>query len=223
MRVYFNKSELYAAIEKYKTSIGYGSTEHSIDLISYCKCNDQIELRELEFSSNALRGIAVIGDEKQKDIILLNKNRSYIERNFDCGHEVIHLSFHRNTEIETFNCIENAKISKNPFYEWQANEGAAEFFLPYKELLPIIGDKINNLRSWDSIRDFKFELSMLFNVTYQVVEFRLESLKYEIHQYINRTPLDKIKIMSLSQQNRNRIKVFSLNDMEKEYMYLSIR
>lgn len=56
----------------------------------------------------------------------------------------------------------------------------------------------------------------MFNVTRTVIEYRLESLKYEIHQYINGIPLRDIKMLSLSQQKRQKINIKSLNDIEKE-------
>ena len=45
---------------------------------------------------------------------------------------MIHLALHRRLEQKTFNCFDKVQANQNPFTEWQANEGAAEFFVPYK-------------------------------------------------------------------------------------------
>lgn len=217
MTVYYSKESLYNKVAEFKTSNGFDSMEYNIDLLSLCNDNCNLELRELNFSSKAFRGVAVFGDNNEKDIILLNQNRNYIEKSFDCGHEVMHLALHRYTDIQTFNCIEG-KVQQNPFYEWQANEGSAEFFVPYRVLLPMIKDRYSELHSWNGINSFKLELERQFGVTQGVVHYRLESLKYEINQCISGTPLNEIKILSQAQQRKDGIKVLSLNDLEMYFL-----
>lgn len=216
--MYCSKSSLYEEVERFKSSMGFDYLQYNIDLITLCKEYIKLDLEELNFSSRALRGVAVIGDEQHNDIVLLNKKRSYIERTFDCGHEVMHLFLHRNSKVQTFNCTDFPSVKQDPFLEWQANEGSAEFFVPYKSLLPMIKERYRELNSLEAIRRFKFELSEHYNVTMKVIEYRIESLKYETQQYICGTLLDEIDIMSKSQQSKKKIKAYSLNDKENDFL-----
>jgi hypothetical protein len=92
-------------------------------------------------------------------------------------------------------------------------------FVPYEVLLPYIKSNRHLLCSTWDIMGFKESAANLFNVTAKVIEYRLESLKYEIQQYLDGTPLDKIRILSLSQQNRLKINVQSINDKENDLFY----
>lgn len=216
--VFYSKENLYNEIHRLKHSMGFEPEEYNIDLTSYCKT--KIHLEELNFTTKKLRGMAVVGDSENKDIILLNANRTHTEQRFDCGHEVVHLAFHRNIKQKIFNCLDEPTIKQDSYLEWQANEGAAEFFVPYRSLLPLVKSRYEELDSWAVMQFFKAELAETYNVSLGVIHYRLESLKYEIAQYVSGISIDDVKILSHTQQAKKKIKVSSINDKEMQ-LYLS--
>lgn len=216
--VFCSKENLYNEVNRLKNSIGFNPIDYNIDLVSFCK--SRIHVEELNFTTKKLRGMAIVGDSSNKDIILLNKNRTHTEQCFDCGHEFIHLAFHRNIKQKTFNCLDEPTIKQDSYLEWQANEGAAEFFVPYRSLLPLVKARYEKLDSWAAIQFFKAELAETYNVSLGVIHYRLESLKYEIAQYVSGISIDDVKILSHTQQAKKKIKVSSINDKEMQ-LYLS--
>lgn len=73
---------------------------------------------------------------------MLNARHSVEELNFDCGHELIHLTKHRGLGLSSFHCFDTLKPKQDPFIEWEANEGAAELTVPYRSFLPLLSDAI---------------------------------------------------------------------------------
>lgn len=62
------------------------------------------------------------------------------------------------------------------------------------------------------IFDLSEKLSNMYNVSTVVVQNRISSLSYEIWQYLSGTDIDKIQLMSHSEQQRKGINVDSLLD-----------
>ena len=56
-------------------------------------------------------------------------------------------------------------------------------------------------------------------MTETVIKYRFESLKYEINQYLNGTPLNEIEILSLNKQRVKGINIKSLNDIEDDLFW----
>lgn len=224
MSRYLSKNELYIKVALLRKKLGvdyegYPINTEKLILSTQNKNmaeNDYVIIQKLSFKTNGLRGMAVMGEKTYKDIILLNSQRDESEQNFDCAHELIHLSLHRNEQVKTFNCFEKVKPNQNKFLEWQANEGAAELIVPYRLLLPKVKEKYDKLNSWQQIRKFKEDLAIQFNVTGTVMRFRLESLKYEIEQYVSGTKLDDIEIISNTAQTQKGVNSVSLNQIEEK-------
>lgn len=217
MGQYFTKKQLYSVVHSYKRGLGLFSDDYGFNMIDLCQ-HDGVLLAQIPFKTKHLRGMAAIGDTKDKDVILLNSNRTLAEQNFDCSHEYIHLCIHRRLNKKVFNCLDAIYVKQDEYIEWQANEGAAELLIPYMAFLPMIKSIIYDYQNPYLIQNFKKQAAATFNVTTRVIEYRLESLKYEIHQYLNGIPIDKIKMLSLSQQKRKRINIKSLNEIEKELL-----
>lgn len=76
-----------------------------------------------------------------------------------------------------------------------------------------------HLATCSDFRSFKRIMAHKFNVSDMVINFRFESLKYEIQQYISGTSLNNLKFLSNKQQIAQDIKVKSLNDIENELFY----
>ncbi len=212
----YTKARLYEAVHRYKTLLGHNINDYKIDTMRTCKDNN-IHVQGLEFVTKGLRGMAIVGNNYENDIILLNNKRTKSEQYFDCSHELIHLGLHRNMNKSSFNCIDKIYANQDSFLEWQANEGAAEFCVPYKVLLTLIKENADLLDTFMGIDTLKLELAEYFGVTIQVIHFRFESLKYEIHQYLNGTKLEDIVLTSAAQLKQDNIKIASINDKEDYY------
>lgn len=213
---YLSKEQLYHAVDGLRDGFLGPAPVYPLSLPACCeRSGSGIALRRIPLRTNGLRGMAVLSrDQEEPDIILLNSNRSEIEQNFDCGHEFIHLSLHRGARVEAFNCFEKVRAQQNHFLEWQANEGAAELLVPYRQLLPLLRDAWPQLGRWQAIAALREQLAVRFGVSEAVIRFRFESLKYEIFQYISGVPLAQIQLLSVRSQRQQGISVTSLGERE---------
>lgn len=164
-----------------------------------------------------MRGIVRIAKNRDENhVILLNENKSFVEQNYHGFHELTHI-LTVDEPGTTLNCFGNTRPNQNSYIEWLANEGAAEFLTPYKEILPIIR---NESKTFDEhsmpIFDLSEKLSNMYNVSTVVVQNRISSLSYEIWQYLSGTDIDEIQLMSHSEQQRKGINVDSLLDIENK-------
>ena len=99
-----------------------------LDIKSLVK-RENIELSFTSFESDS------IGAMLYKDsfsAILVNSNKSPLDQRFDLAHELIHFWFHPSQTSFSFQKPHLRDKEK----EWQANEGAAELLLPYKDFIP---------------------------------------------------------------------------------------
>lgn len=215
MSLYYSKEGLYKEISRLKRFLGINENHYGFDLIEILLHNGFL-LKSVPFQTKGLRGMAIIGHDDLEDVILLNSSRNHIEQNFDCGHEMIHLALHRKLEQKTFNCFDKLQANQNPFIEWQANEGSAEFFVPYKIFLPMIAKCYPLLNTYSNINLFKREMAEIFNVPEAVIKYRIENLKYETMQYLSGISLDKIEILSAKKQEEKNIYAISLNQISDE-------
>jgi Predicted Zn peptidase len=199
-----------------RESLGISQDCIGIDMMSLCKKRD-INVAEVGFRTNGFRGMAYLGNSYDNDAILLNNCRSLYEHNYDCGHEFVHLSIHREEESVFFKCFDKIYSERDSFVEWQANEGAAELLIPYRTFLPIIRANCNSFLKSSGIASFKKRMAEDFKVSAKVIEYRLDSLKYEINQYLYGTSIDDLKILSCNEQKKQKIKVRSINDWEKSF------
>ncbi len=213
---YLTKRDLYKKIQTLRGHMHLSNLPYPIDLVEYCNHDDQIEIERVPFKTNGLQGMAVLPDKYgEKDIIMLNSKQSSCESNFYCAHELIHLNIHRDGKGKTFNCYEKARPYQDKYLEWQANEGAAELIAPYEEILKIIGARKDKFNNWWGIEELKSFLCKNFFVSEAFVKYRLESLKYEIYQYLNGVDFNRIKVLSQFQLSKLGFTVDSLNDRER--------
>ncbi|HCF82998.1 MAG TPA: exodeoxyribonuclease VII large subunit [Ruminococcaceae bacterium] len=96
--------------------------------------------------------------------------------------------------------------------------GAAEMAVPYKILLPMIKSEIHEMLIGNGTWAFCEKHASDFGVSPIVLQNRIDSLKYEIQQYLNGIPLDQLEILSISKQKKRGIVVKSLVDLENERM-----
>lgn len=214
MNRHCTKAELYRAVDALRHSLEIDRLPLPLDLISVCENLPNVALGFPPFKTPGLKGVSCLSVGDDPDVILLNGNLSWRENNFTCGHELIHITLHRGGPAKSFNCFEKARPNQDSFLEWQANEGSAELLLPARVLLPRVQEQFSSLHTWQDFFRFKGALAEEFRITEAVITFRFESLKYEIHQALQGTPLEEIRMLSASKQREAGIRVQSLNDLE---------
>ena len=213
------KKNLYGKVEALRNSLGISESDYPINAIDLCVDKECAIVEKISFKTTGLRGMSCMANESnEKDIILLNSNQNSEELSFTCGHELMHLLLHRNAKVQSFSSFEKTMPNQNQFYEWQANEGSAELHVPYQQLLRKIKKAYPTLLSWHDFYSFKSKLAEDYDVSSSVINFRFESLKYEIDQYLNDVKAEDIEFMSVTKQKECGINITSLNDMENQYL-----
>ena len=212
---YNAKESLYRYVDSLRKQLRIDSYSYPLNTIDICKSDDTTDVEYHKFSTNGFCAAALIGD--RTDTVVINLNRTPEEQNFDCGHELVHLTKHRNKGINIFSCYDlgSKATTQNPILEWEANEGSAELVAPYRLLLPGIKQSGFDLTTYEGISNLKIYLSEKFGVSVPVIKYRLESLKYEIYQYLNGMRLDSIRLLSKNQLFKENIQIQSLNDIEE--------
>ena len=122
-------------------------------------------------------------------------------QNFDCTHEIIHFFFH-DTPDQNWICFEDneRKIKQDMYLEWQANEGAAQFLVPYQDFIPRFVQYIDSQPSFSYL--VPEELANFYNVSPQVINIRMSSLSYEIDQFRRGIAVEDIKLLSRNRQRQ---------------------
>lgn len=210
---YNAKAELYRYVNWLRSYLGITPYDCSVDVLSLCRQEGTTDIIYRSFETDGFCGAAFVGDTT--DTIVLNSLRSTAEQNFDCGHEVIHLTKHRDRNDGMFNCFSKGQDS---FLEWEANEGAAEFIVSNKIFIPDVASAYPYFSSYSSIISFKHDMVQKYHATSAMIDFRLESLKYEIYQYLNGVTLDDIAYLSRREQQRKNIQIESVIDLENSML-----
>ena len=109
-------------------------------------------------------------------------------------------------------CSEKNIISQESSIEYQANEGAAQCLVPYERFIPEISNLYDDAMSSDEIDFFIAKLAQKYHVTSAVISVRLQSLKYEIWQYMSGTAIKHLRILSDRHQKQEGIEVESIID-----------
>ena len=179
-------------VTKKAISLNYNvfSQNYRIDALRLAKevCYN-LDIQILDFDEIKICGILYKG--AYSTTIGLNSRRSATGKNFDCMHELIHYWFH---EFDMFYCVDDILNH----IEWQANEGAAQFLVPYQSFIPVychFFDKFYGRYSPSGAHKALISaLSQNYMVGESVIEIRIKSLKQEIAQYLDRIPVEQIKI-----------------------------
>lgn len=212
-----SKQNLFNFIKLLRQELKIDDNSYPLDTVEICTSDPDTDVKYHQFSTHGFCAAVLLGNKR--DTVILNKSRNKIEMNFDCGHEIIHMTKHRKEGINSFSCMDPSISygkSASSFFEWEANEGSAELLVPYYLLLPEIKKIQPMLTEVFYYRKFKRDMAEKFHVTEAVIKFRFDSLKYEIQQYLDGTPLEDLQILSNNQLKKRGIKVKSLNDIEDD-------
>lgn len=217
-----SKQQLYESIANFKKHIKISEYAYPLNIFEICDKISRIEIGPTPFKTNDIRGIAYVAANKnENNVILVNANKTKSEINYYGTHELMHIAIQRNTAGQTFKCYECVRPNQDSFIEWQANEGAAEFLVPYKVLLPLI--KRNYKKMCEGIGTYEFcqNFAEAFRVTSRVMKIRLESLSYEIEQYLSGVSIDDIEILSKRKQKDRGLDITPLTVQEDVRLLLS--
>jgi len=201
---FLNKAGLYALINSKFEELGINpaAENYRIDAMELAKevcLNLQIEM--LSFEETKICGILYKG--KTSTTIGLNARRSLFGQNFDCMHELIHYWFHDGRA--NFLCTPPspavpASSDLIAHLEWQANEGAAQFLMPFQNFIPRYCNMHDHFyahlspnKAHDALLD---NLAKHYMVGTLAVQYRMEGLLKEIGQYIGGAKIDDIRILA---------------------------
>ena len=186
---------------------------YGVDMVEICLANRIAKITTVPLKTPKLKAMVFINTE---NTIILNSNRSIQEQNYDCTHEFIHIV--RHSEIQnTFTCYDTTVINNNFYNEWEANEGAAELLVAYRIFIQFLIRTLyranpTNPYEYDEVLD---SIANVYNVPKTVIYYRIESLKYEITQYLQGIAIDELCILSDKQQKLNNIEIRSVNQIYK--------
>lgn len=210
---FLNKSELYLMIDMLRKHLNLPQNYIPLDSVALAHrvCKNPI-IEQLNFETTSICGMLYVGEKTTT--IGLNVNRTKEMQNFDCCHELIHYFCH---DIKECQCVcseissSTKSITQSPLWEWQANEGAAEFLIPYRTFIPTY---VALSRKY--ARDFiktppEKELAKIYNVTETVIRNRIDTLNYEIYQYLSHGNINNIQILSSRKQ-----KTIGFNESHKK-------
>lgn len=175
------KSELYSLVDKMKRGDNLNKFSIPYDAKSICVEGMGLFLDDIPIRSHGLRGMSHIPTKT----VVIDNNISDKEQNFFCMHEVMHHCLHKDRRVELFKGYESIQPNQDPFIEWQANEGAAQFLVPYQRFIPeyvsLSREYAYNLFPAEDVVE---ALSDRYFVTEGVIRNRISNLNCEIYQYM---------------------------------------
>lgn len=196
----YDKRALYARLEEKlkRLEVIYNFPFNVKQLVE----REHIELSFIPFESDSIGAILY---KDSFSAILINSNKSSLDQRFDLAHELIHFWFHPSQT--SFSFQKPHLIDKEK--EWQANEGAAELLLPYKDFIPRFVRTAKFVEeNYEPLEEVYNELSRFYKVAPIVVDYRIRNLESEILQYINGTSIERIILNHLSVRfDKNKIPV----------------
>lgn len=186
----WSKRDLYEAVDQLRTLLGVPHTARAVDFQKIVCASTDTVVQLAAFKTRGLQGMAILGTP---DIILLNERRGRLSQRFDFAHELIHCRYHR-VSRSAFTCT--GFSPRDPFLEWQANEGAAELLVPYRSFVPLVAENYHRIRRCRNLEAFIAFAAHQFQVTRETIHIRLKSLSAELFQYRAGIPLDQLEILS---------------------------
>ena len=218
---YIDKESLYKNVQEIREYLNITFNDYPLNIFDICENIKEVEIGVVPFKNQNLKGMVTIAqDENDNHVIIVNGNKTKEEQNYHGCHELLHIWFRSVEPGMSLNCFEKCKPNQNTFIEWLANEGAAELLVPFKVFLPLVKENKEEMLRNFGTTDFCEKYAVDFGVAPIVLKNRLNALKYEIYQYIEKEiDLDDIEILSKSKQDSLGIKIKSFNDLEDERLF----
>lgn len=189
---YWAKQDLYDNIARLMRSLRITKAHFPIkaeQLFSMCP---DVKINKMDFGTDLIGGAIYLG--KHKSTLLVNTALNLRDQNFGSMHEFVHYTWHPKMH---YCCFEGGISKNNAVLEWQANEGAAQILVPYKDFIPRLIDMIGVMEDnyWTEY-DLYETLAYHYQVNPVVINYRIASLDNEIYQYLGGTPINKIQFLS---------------------------
>ena len=170
---------LYEIVSNLKKQLRITHLDYPINIYNICSRISNVEIKAVPFTTPDLRGLVHIAKNKSENhVILVNSQKSEEEQNFHGFHELMHIPT-ADKPGTVLSCYDHIKPEQDAYIEWLANEGAAEFTVPYDILLPMIKNEYSNLIQGYGTFEFCVDKAQVFGVSTVVLENRINSLKYE--------------------------------------------
>jgi Zn-dependent peptidase ImmA (M78 family) len=133
------------------------------------------------------------------------------------AHEFVHLKLHRNEKTAVFGCYDDTSSGRDPFMEWQANEGAAEILVPHRSFLKDV-QSMKDCFSCPADIDMSIKaLAQKYKVTENVISIRFESLSFEVGRVLGGSDPMGVPVVTSKVKKLMKNKITSVNDVKKKY------
>ena len=208
-----DKAELYRTAALLRRQLQLPEHCQSEAVLERICAQPGVRVASLAFRSPALRGMCSPGKSGEPDVILLSARLSARERGFYAAHEWVHLCCHREKINTPFRCREYGRPRQDSYLEWQANEGAAEIVMPWRQVAELVLASPPDCTSRASLIRLRLRLADAFGVSDRMAAVRLESLRYELAYALGGQPLERIELLSSAEQRRRGIRVRSLEEL----------
>ena len=205
MAEYLSKRKLYEKIDTIRELFGIPVGRFHLNMKTILNPYFGVNIGTKDFRTHGLRGMACLATAPDEcDVILLNSRRTEREQNFDCCHEMVHLFVDRDENRQSFTCFDRVTDKQDSYLEWHANEGGAQFLVPYQTFIPVFTGCLEELQQHHDFDLYEY-LSDTYQVSTRVIEIRIDNLSYEIDQYRSGVMMDKLEILSRTQLQRKGI------------------
>lgn len=188
------KAVLYARIDSMRKKYGI---KGSFDPWEFAK-NHGYEIRFHSFDDNNVKGFLVRVPGAARQGIILDKNLTREEQRCILAHELVHSELHG-----AFSRLYEVDKDSSSYTEYQADEGAAELLIPYREFIPEVCRMRKMLNARPAL--ITGQLAKKYGVDSEYIRRRIKSLEYETGQYIKGVPIDKIELRSRYELEKNNV------------------
>lgn len=206
--LYLTKQALYQKVDKCRCDLLHEGLASPFTIERICEAFSNIAVEYIPFKTKGLRGMVVLAtDSEPIHCILINSLLPAEEKRFHSMHEFMHIVLHSNEDSRSFNCYDKVMPNQNAAIEWQANEGAAELIMPYKEFIPMFSGMYDDYTTAPEFWKIAFgaldpvqAMAKEYFVSVPVIQNRISTLSYEIDQYRSGVPLDQIHLLAFNKQ-----------------------
>lgn len=212
------KKILYDYVDSLRQCLSIDAKNRDFNVINICREQLGICVKTIPFKTPGLRGMAYPETGDTGRVIILNSRRQRNEQNFDCCHELIHLLRHHPNKAQSFSCYEKIRPNQSPFYEWEANEGAAELVMPYKLIIPDFVNTYHTLVTRQRVECPEVStmevLAEKYNVSPLMAQYRIDNLKFELAFYCSGHDINSIVPSSKGEQHKRNIHMEKVRYMD---------
>lgn len=181
------KKELYDGLSVILESLGIDSDWYPLRAADIAGLIPDICLEYLPYKSPHIGAVMLKGPVTG---IAVNSGRHVSDQNFDIAHELIHYWLHPDTASFSFDAPASSRDRQK---EWQANEGAAQLLVPYRDFIPRFILKAAEVEeNYEPVENIYNGLANYYGVNPVVIDYRIRNLDNEILQYHSGTDIDKI-------------------------------